>query len=154
MELAYRIAADVTVLCHMGYALFIVLGQVAIIAGAFFRWQWIRNWRFRIVHLAAILIVVCETLAGMTCPLTTLEKWLRIQAGQTTYRGDFLANFIHDALFVEISSEALTVLYAAFATCVLVCLRLVPPGAMGTSGPAVLQNAHDASLSSTASPPQ
>ena len=127
MQLLYRLAADLTVVCHLGYALFILCGQLAILIGAWRGWRWIRGRRFRLVHLAAILIVVAESLLGIVCPLTTLEKWLRTKAGQATYQGDFLANWIHDVLFVEASPEVLAACYTAFGVCVVASLWLVPP---------------------------
>ena len=127
MSLLYRTAADLTVILHMGYALFIVLGQLVILAGIVLRWSWIRNRTFRCVHLAAILIVVAESLLGITCPLTTLEKWLRLQAGQASYRGDFIANFVHDLLFVEFQPWVLTVAYVTFGALVASTFWLAPP---------------------------
>jgi hypothetical protein len=127
MQLFFRLAADLTVICHMGYALFILLGQAAILVGACCGWRWIRGRRFRLIHLTAILIVVAESLLGIVCPLTTLEKWLRTQAGQATYQGDFLAKWIHELLFVEASSTLLAGCYAAFGLCVALTLWIVPP---------------------------
>lgn len=127
MELLFRIAADVTVTAHLGYALFILLGQLLILAGVLRGWMWIRNRWFRSIHLAAILIVVAESLCGITCPLTTLEKWLRSRAGQVSYEGDFLANAIHELLFVDFSSKTLAVCYSLFGLLVLVTAFTVPP---------------------------
>ncbi len=127
MPFLYHAAADLTVVLHMGYVLFILLGQLAIVAGVVFRWQWIRNIKFRSLHLAAIVIVVVESLLKITCPLTTLEKWLRLQAGQTSYRGDFIANCVHDALFVDFEPWVLTMAYASFGLLVAVTFWVAPP---------------------------
>lgn len=127
MQLVYRIAADATVICHMAYALFIVLGQVAILVGIAMKWRWIRNRRFRLIHLAMILIVVAESIVGLTCPLTTLEKWFRGLAGQTSYQGDFIAALIHDFLFVSFEPWVLTACYIAFASVVVASMWLAPP---------------------------
>ena len=127
MQLLFRLAADLTVICHMGYALFILLGQLAILAGAWRGWRWVRGRKFRLIHLAAILIVVAESLLGIVCPLTTLEKWLRTQAGQATYQGDFLARWTHELLFVEASPEVLAVCYVVFGLCVVLTMWFVPP---------------------------
>ncbi len=127
MKLAFRIAADVTVVCHLAYAAFILLGQLAIVVGALRGWRWVRGFRFRMIHLAAILIVVAESLTGVVCPLTTLEKWLRTQAGEATYQGDFLANWAHDVLFVDASETTLAAIYVVFGLLVVGTLWLVPP---------------------------
>ena len=127
MQLLFRLAADLTVICHTGYALFILFGQLAILVGAWQGWRWIRGRRFRLIHLTAILIVVAESLLGIVCPLTTLEKWLRTQAGQATYQGEFLARWAHELLFVEASPEVLASCYAAFGLCVVLSIWFVPP---------------------------
>lgn len=112
---------------HFGYALFILAGQLLILAGVLLKWRWIRNIWFRSVHLVAIVIVVGESLLGIVCPLTTLEKWLRRQAGQVSYQDDFLAKWVHDVLFVEFSPFALTAAYTTFGLLVVTTFWLAPP---------------------------
>jgi hypothetical protein len=80
MQIVYRIAADLTVCLHLSYVLFIVLGQVGVMAGAVRGWKWVRNTKFRLLHLIGILIVVAESWLGITCPLTTLEHGPGAQA--------------------------------------------------------------------------
>ena len=127
MPLIYRIAADLTVTFHFAYAAFIVVGPLLILAGTLRKWEWIRNAWFRLIHLAMIGIVVAEGLLGIVCPLTTLEKWLRKQAGQASYVGDFLATWVHDVLFVEFSTSTLNAIYFAFGALVAVAFWLAPP---------------------------
>ena len=38
----YRILADITVIVHVAYVLFVVLGVVAILLGWLRKWQWVR----------------------------------------------------------------------------------------------------------------
>jgi Protein of Unknown function (DUF2784) len=127
MNLFYRLAADAVVLVHAAYVLFILVGQVLILAGILWRWGWIRNIRFRLLHLAAIAFVVFESLAGIVCPLTTLEQYLRDRAGQVSYRGDFLANFAHEFLFYDLEPWVFTWIYSGFGLLVLVCFCAAPP---------------------------
>ncbi len=127
MPLLCRIAADLTVVFHFAYAAFIVVGLLVILIGALRKWDWVRNAWFRSVHLVMIAIVVAEGLLGIVCPLTTLEKWLRRQAGQTSYQGDFLARWFHDVLFVEFSTATLNAAYFAFGLLVAVTFWLAPP---------------------------
>ena len=89
MSILYRLAADFTVVFHMSYAMFIVVGQLLILAGAIRKWRWILNVWFRAIHLAMIAIVVAESLLGIVCPLTTLEKWLRRQPVRRVTRETF-----------------------------------------------------------------
>jgi hypothetical protein len=127
MQQTARIAADVTVVLHFGYVAFVVLGLLLVLLGIACRWQWVRNLWFRIAHLAAILIVVGEAWLGITCPLTTLEQWLRHQAGQTGYRGDFLATLVHDLLFYDAPGWVFTAAYTLFGLLVAATFVLAPP---------------------------
>ena len=126
METFYRIAADMTVTLHLAYVAFVVLGLVAILAGYFRRWGWVRSRWFRGIHLAMILIVVVEAWAGGVCPLTRLEYALRKRAGQATYSGSFVANAVHDLLFFELPEWGFTIIYTAFGSLVLLTFWLVP----------------------------
>ena len=66
--MVYQLLADFVVLVHLGYVLFVIFGQLAILLGALRRWQWIRNFWFRVVHLAMIAIVVVEAVLGNRLP--------------------------------------------------------------------------------------
>jgi hypothetical protein len=127
MVVVYRILADVVVVLHVSYVAFVILGQFAILAGWLFRWRWVHNIVFRFAHLTAILVVVLESWCGITCPLTTWENWLREKAGQVTYEGDFIAEWVHRILFYSCPPWAFTVCYSVFGALVVLTLVLVPP---------------------------
>src|SRR5262245_16456241 len=112
MPLFYRLAADATVILHAGYVSFVVVGQLLILFGILRKWEWIRNPWFRWLHVAAIAIVVAESIFGIVCPLTTLEKYLRRLGGQAEYRGDFVANFVHEFLFCPFEPWVFTLAYS------------------------------------------
>lgn len=123
----YKLAADLVVVLHFGYVAFVVLGQLAILIGILLRWGWIRNMWFRCLHLGAIGIVVAEALLGWVCPLTTLEAWLRAQAGATTYQGDFIGHWAHQLLFYDAPPWVFTTAYVAFGLIVLATFCIAPP---------------------------
>jgi hypothetical protein len=138
----YRIFADIVVVLHAAYVLFVILGLLAVLAGWLLKWRWIRNVWFRGIHLAMILIVVVEAWFGITCPFTTWEKELRRLAGQASYQGDFLANFVHEMLFFDAPPWVFTVCYTAFGLLILASFLLAPPrrtraglGSAATAGP-------------------
>jgi hypothetical protein len=122
-----RILADAIVVFHACYVAFVVFGLVAILAGIVFRWSWVRNPVFRLLHLTMIGIVVAEALAGIPCPLTVWEKQLRIQAGQTAYAGDFLGYWAHRLIFYHAEPWVFTVIYTSFGLAVLAALVMAPP---------------------------
>ncbi len=123
----YRLAADVVVIVHFAYVAFVVLGLAVILLGGLLGWSWVRNWKFRWAHLAAIGIVVFEALMGITCPLTTWEQKLRRLAGEVSYRGDFIASWAHELLFYEAQPWVFTVCYVLFGLAVLGAWFLIPP---------------------------
>lgn len=126
-KLLYRIGADLTVVIHFSFVMFVLLGQILILIGALAGWNWIRNFKFRMIHLVSILFVVLESLLGIICPLTTWEKWLRDQAGETSYQGDFIAAWVHEVLFFEPNPALFTLCYSLFGLLVLITFFLAPP---------------------------
>ena len=47
----YSFLADLIVVVHFCYVAFTVGGELVILLGGACRWQWVRNLRFRIVHI-------------------------------------------------------------------------------------------------------
>jgi len=85
----YGIIADIVVLIHLSFILFAVLGGVLIVW-----WRWI-VW----LHIPAIMWAIWIEFSGGICPLTPLENWLRIKAGQGGYEGDFVATYLLPLLY-------------------------------------------------------
>ena len=81
----YRFLADLVVVVHAAYVGFVVMGFVAILVGIVRRRGWARNFWFRSIHLAMVAGVAAQALAGVLCPLTTLENYLRSRAGEASY---------------------------------------------------------------------
>jgi hypothetical protein len=127
MALVCRLAADAVVVLHMAYVLFVVVGLLLTLIGYLARWEWVRNRWFRGVHLLMIGIVVAETWCGVTCPLTTWEMSLRQAAGQETYRGDFIAKWVHDLLFWDLPPWFFTAAYTIFGIAVALTFVIAPP---------------------------
>ncbi|MEX2120964.1 MAG: DUF2784 domain-containing protein [Pirellulales bacterium] len=123
----YGLLADIVVVVHFVYVAFVVVGQLLILGGAALRWKWIRNFWFRVVHLAAILVVAMQAVLGMVCPLTTWENKLRRLAGQTVEEGSFVARWVHSVLFFELPPQFFTMAYLVFALLVLGTLLWIPP---------------------------
>lgn len=127
MQLVYRLIADGIVILHFAYVCFVLFGLLAILLGWICGWQWTRNTVFRGLHLLAIAIVVGEALFGIPCPLTTWEQSLRDLAGDRSYQGDFLANWVHEILFYEAEPWVFTLCYSVFGLIVLLTFVLYPP---------------------------
>lgn len=127
MTLVYRLLADLTVVVHAAYASTVVLGLLCIILGTIFKWNWIRNFWFRAIHLCMIGVVVAESLFNVPCPLTVWEHKLRLLAGQQTYKGDFIANIVHDLLFYDFPTWVFTTIYCLIGLVIAATFYLAPP---------------------------
>jgi len=126
----YIILADMVVAAHVGYVAFVVVGQVAILAGWLLKWGRVRNRWFRVIHLMAISVVALEALIGMTCPLTTLENYFLRLGGQNAREGDFIGDMLHNSIFsIDLPDThwLFKVMYFGFAAIVVATIFLVPP---------------------------
>lgn len=123
----YRLTADLVVVVHFAFVAFVLFGLLLTLAGGVRRWEWVRSLRFRASHLAAIGLVVAESLCGVTCPLTVWEQHLRDLAGQTSYQGDFIATWVHDLMFFDAEPWVFTLCYCVFGAVVAMSWVLVPP---------------------------
>jgi hypothetical protein len=116
--------ADLILALHFLFVLFVVAGLPAIWLGAARGWGWVRNRRFRLAHLGAILFVAAESLAGLACPLTVWEDLLR----QTGPAGSsFMQRWLSRLLYYDLPEWMFTLAYVLFALMVIVTYRRVKP---------------------------
>jgi hypothetical protein len=123
----YDLLADVVLALHLSIAVFVVAGLILVIAGNLYNWRWVNNRRFRLVHIGAIALVMVEAWLGVTCPLTSLEMWLRVKASTTTYSGGFIEHWLQWLLYYDAPSWVFVVGYTLFAFLVLAAWRFFPP---------------------------
>jgi hypothetical protein len=86
--------ADIVVTIHLLFMLFVLIAQVLIVAGWLLHWGWVRNFWFRLVHLGSIGVVAAQALAGIICPLTTLERHFRVEGEYPKYCALLAANLV------------------------------------------------------------
>jgi len=79
-----RFAADVVVLVHLAFILFVAAGGLLVL-----RWP-----RLAWMHVPAIIWGALIEFAGWICPLTPLENRLRAAAGEAAYSGGFIDRYI------------------------------------------------------------
>ena len=115
--------ADIVLVAHFVFVLFVVVSLPIIWVGITFKWAFIRNPTFRLMHLAAILFVVGESLIGITCPLTVWEHELR----EIALEQSFIQHWLHRILFYDFPEYILTSIYILFALLVLITYKVVPP---------------------------
>lgn len=123
----YLLAADAVLLLHVLFVVFVVTGLLLILAGKLLSWAWVRNWWFRVLHLAAIGVVVLQSWLGVICPLTKLEMYLRGKAGDATYAGSFVAHWLESILYYRAPAWVFAACYTAFAVIVVLSWIWVRP---------------------------
>jgi hypothetical protein len=115
--------ANAVLIVHALFVAFVVGGLVFVWLGASRGWSAARDFRFRVLHLAAILFVTLESLAGIACPLTVWED--RLRGGSAD--GAFLARWLHRALYYDFPAWAFSLAYVLFATAVILTYLFIPP---------------------------
>ena len=87
----YSLLADVTVLVHLGFVAFVAVGGLL-------------AWRYPVIliaHLPAAGWALGIVAVGWPCPLTEVEKQLRLSAGTGGYSGAFIDRYVTGVLYPE-----------------------------------------------------
>lgn len=85
----YRIAADLVVLLHFLFVLFVIAGGFLVLR--FPRVAWF--------HVPAVFWGIGIEWLGGICPLTPLENHLRLLGGQAGYHGGFVEHYLLPLLY-------------------------------------------------------
>jgi hypothetical protein len=89
--MAANLLADFVLVIHFAYVVFVVLGGL-----------WVLKWRKAAwFHVPAVLWAAAVEYAGWICPLTPLENWFLLKAGERGYEGDFLERYLLSFLYPE-----------------------------------------------------
>lgn len=80
----YRILADLVLLVHFAFLVFVVLGGLLVL----------RQPRLAWLHIPAALWGAAIEFAGWICPLTPLENHFRVLAGEAPYAGSFIERYL------------------------------------------------------------
>lgn len=123
----YALAADVILVSHVFFVVFVVFGLILVYVGWFLSWNWVRNPWFRTAHLAGIGIVVLQSWFGIICPLTIWEMNLREKAGDNTYDSSFIVHWLNQLLYYQAPPWVFVVCYTVFGGLVLISWFTVRP---------------------------
>lgn len=80
----HRLAADLVLVVHLGFILFVVFGGFLALRRRWVAW----------IHLPVAAYGAAIELVGWVCPLTPLENRLRRAAGQEAYEGGFIEHYL------------------------------------------------------------
>jgi hypothetical protein len=87
--LIYRALADLVLVVHLAFVLFVVLGGLLVL-----RWP-----QVALLHIPAAIWGVLIEYSGWICPLTPLENSLRQSGGEAGYSGGFIQHYIQPVLY-------------------------------------------------------
>lgn len=89
MEILLELLIDLVVLAHFGFILFVT-------TGGFLTWRYPAIGWF---HVPLCLWGVAVSLFQWTCPLTTIERWLRQQLNGGMDEGGFVAHYLTPIIY-------------------------------------------------------
>ena len=102
-----RLLADAVALSHVAFLVFLAVGSVA-------AWRW-RGLVW--AHAPCVAWAFVSVTARVECPLTALEKHLRVLGGEAAYRGGFIEHYlegvVYPAPFEPLVGTAVAVVVAA-----------------------------------------
>lgn len=98
VAMPYQILADVTVILHLFFILFVILGGLLLL-----RWP-----KLLWLHLPALCWGVAIEVFGWICPLTPLENWLRLKSYHSApYETDFVEHYLIPIIYPQSLSRQL-----------------------------------------------
>lgn len=107
----YGLAADVVVVVHFAWILFLIGG---FLIGR--RMRWVR-W----MHISGLAYSVLLQIFSWICPLTYLEIWLRSRATSgEPYPESFIAHYLERIIYMEVSRR-----WLFFLTALVICTSAV-----------------------------
>ncbi len=98
--MGYLIAADIVVLIHFLWIVFLIFGAIP---GRRYK-------RVKIVHICGLSLAFFLQIFGWYCPLTYLEAWLRrMHDPSQSYSGSFIIHYIEKIVYIGISPNVIRV---------------------------------------------
>ncbi len=111
----FRTLADATVVVHLAFVLFVVLGGLLVV-----RWP-----RLAWLHVPAACWGAWTEFAGVVCPLTPLENWLRQQGGGTPYTATFVEHYFVPVLYPASLTREIQIVLGSIAVAINVAVYVV-----------------------------
>jgi hypothetical protein len=85
----YRLAADLALLAHFAFIILVVGGGLIVLRYSWFAW----------IHIPAAFWGAFVELTGRICPLTTMENYFRLRAGQEGYDVSFIEQYVLPVIY-------------------------------------------------------
>jgi hypothetical protein len=87
--MVFRLLADLVVVVHLAFIVFVAVGGLLV-------WRWPRLVRW---HLPAVAWGIAIITVGFTCPLTSLERYLRDRSGEQGHDGGFVDRYVEGVIY-------------------------------------------------------
>lgn len=87
--MGYGALADIAVVLHAGFLVFLVVGGIAA-----WRWRWV-VW----LHVGAVAWSLGIITVGQPCPLTALERWATVRAGGVRPEAGFIDRYVEGVVY-------------------------------------------------------
>jgi hypothetical protein len=113
--MTFRLLADLTVVLHLAFVVFVVLGGLLVLRHRTVAW----------FHLPAAAWGAWIEFAGWMCPLTPLENWLRARGGGPVYDSSFVERYLVPTLYPEALTRELQWLLGGVVIVVNLTIYLV-----------------------------
>ncbi|OIO34705.1 MAG: hypothetical protein CO162_07290 [bacterium (Candidatus Ratteibacteria) CG_4_9_14_3_um_filter_41_21] len=122
-----KILADLIVLVHFFWILFMLSGFILTLSGFFWK-RFFAMRLFRLLHLFGIIYVALLAILDEYCPLTILENNLRAKyKSSLTYPGSFIAHYLERVVYPDVNPLIIIIptIFIALFTIAIFILR--PP---------------------------
>jgi hypothetical protein len=109
--MSYRLLADLIVILHFLWILFIVFGFIFALKRSRIAW----------LHLGGLAFSLLMNVLGWYCPLTYVENYLyRLHASGSAYNSSFVVHYLNQIVYPNLPGRTIRLGEVAF-----VCLNLV-----------------------------
>lgn len=108
----YSILADLLVVVHLAFIIFVVLGAVLVIT-----WRWVIY-----LHIPAVIWAALVEFEEWICPLTPWENQLRQAGGEAGYTGGFIEHYIIPVMYPENLTQEIQIILGVFVIVINVFL--------------------------------
>jgi hypothetical protein len=91
----YRLLADITLIIHLCFVLFVIFGGLLVLRRRSVIW----------LHLPALFWGILIEFFQITCPLTTLENYFRNLGGEADYEGGFIEHYVSAVVYWQMTMQ-------------------------------------------------
>ncbi len=99
----YTILADVVVITHFLWIVFLIFGAAA---GR-------RHGKIKYIHISGLAFAIIIQAFGWYCPLTHLEVWLRARHDpDMAYTGSYIIHYLEKIIYIQIDAGVIIILTA------------------------------------------